>query len=171
MPLPFHAPVNVSLSADSLETAKLSYLAEVPVSPSEAELRSPLRTAALTCRGTPWVPCRSRCLGCIMLLSVVGPQRGIISSWNAVTQCFKLCSKQQFLWFTLCCPCVLILSVTQGIIWWLLLLYFIYIKLFAVCVSWMYESALSEEHRSNWLQSTQEDFYEKVSTKEVGMKF
>lgn len=35
-----------------------------------------------------------------MLLRVVGPQRDIVSSWNAIMQCFELCSKELFLWFT-----------------------------------------------------------------------
>lgn len=34
-----------------------------------------------------------------MLLGVVGSQKDV-SSWNAVTQCFELCSNELFLWFT-----------------------------------------------------------------------
>lgn len=79
--LPFS--VLVSLSADSLETGTLSYLVGGPVNPTEAELGFSLM-AGVGSRRTPWIHCRSRYPRCILLLHVVGPQRDIVFSRNAI---------------------------------------------------------------------------------------
>lgn len=77
-----------------------------------------------------------------MLLGVVGPQRDIVSSWNAVMHCFELCSKELFLWFTF----MLSLNVnsfcsTKNNLM-AVVAYLSYFKLFVECVKWMYDSGL-----------------------------